>query len=62
MERVPEQDRPAHMMLHNLALNLGVLLGSLIGPILGDTFGLRDALFISAALRLIAGFLIWRWG
>jgi hypothetical protein len=28
MERVPEDDRPAHMTLHNLVLNLGILAGS----------------------------------
>ena len=32
METVPDDDRPAHMAIHNLALNLGILLGSLLGP------------------------------
>jgi predicted MFS family arabinose efflux permease len=62
MERVPEDDRPAHMALHNLALNLGVLIGSLVGPLLGGWLGLQNALFASAALRLAAGILLMMWG
>jgi MFS family permease len=61
MERVPEDDRPAYMALHNLALNVGILAGSLLGPALGAWTGLRAALFISAALRLLAGLMLWRW-
>lgn len=59
MERVPDDDRPAHMALHNLALNIGILVGSFLGPALGDWLGLRTALFISAGLRLLAGGLFW---
>ncbi len=62
MERVPQVERPAYMTLHNMALSLGVLLGSLLGPALGDWFGLREALFISAGLRLFAAGLVWLWG
>jgi MFS family permease len=62
MDRVPEDDRPAHMALHNLVLNLGVLAGSTLGPLLGDWLGLRQALLISAALRLLGGILLGLWG
>jgi MFS family permease len=62
MERVPPGDRPAHMTLHNLALNLGVLAGSLLGPISAGLFGLQPALYLSAALRLLAAGLFWLWG
>jgi predicted MFS family arabinose efflux permease len=61
-ERVPADDRPAHMALYNLALNFGSLSGSLVGTLLAGWLGLREALLISAALRLVAGFLLWRWG
>ncbi|MBP7690588.1 MAG: MFS transporter [Anaerolineales bacterium] len=61
MERVPEDDRPAHMALHNLALNFGILLGSLLGPALGEGFDLRTAILISAALRVVGGLLLARW-
>jgi hypothetical protein len=62
MERVPAEDRPAHMALHNLALNLGILGGSLLGPLLGDWLGLRSALAVSGLLRALAGILLMVWG
>jgi MFS family permease len=55
MEVVPEDDRPPYMALHNLVLNLGMLAGSLVAPVLSQGFGLREAIYISAGLRLIAG-------
>jgi MFS family permease len=62
MERVPANDRPAHMTLHNLALNLGILAGSLLGPLTANLVGLQTALFIGAGLRLLAAGLFWIWG
>jgi MFS family permease len=62
MERVPEDDRPAHMAIHNLVLNLGILVGSLVGPLIGDLSGLRTTMYIGAGLRLLAGVLLWMWG
>jgi MFS family permease len=62
MERVPQDDRPAHMTLHNLVLNLGILAGSFIGPLLAGWFGLRETMFISAGLRLVGGILLVVWG
>jgi predicted MFS family arabinose efflux permease len=61
MERVPEDDRPAHMALHNLALNLGILIGSLAGPLLAEWIGLRDALWVASALRILGGVLLFLW-
>jgi len=55
MERVPEDDRPAHMALHNLVMNLGILSGSLLGPLLAQGLGLRHSLFLAGGLRLAAG-------
>lgn len=62
MEVVPDEDRPAYMALHNLALNLGILTGSIIAPLLADSTGLPQALIIGAGLRLVAGLLMIRWG
>ncbi len=62
MERVPDQDRPAHMALHNLALNLGILCGSFLGPFAGELVGLRTAVFVVGVLRAMVGLLIWWWG
>lgn len=61
MERVPEDDRPAHMALHNVVLNLAILVGSLTGPLIGDWMGLRSALLLGAGLRVLAAFLLARW-
>lgn len=62
MERVPSNDRAAHMALHNLALNLGILAGSLLGPVSADLIGTQPALILSAGLRLLAAGLFWLWG
>jgi MFS family permease len=62
MERVPEDDRPAHMALFNIVLNLGVLAGSLFGPVLGDWTGLQTAMVIGGILRIISAGVLWRWG
>jgi MFS family permease len=58
LERVPSDDRPAHMALHNIALNLGILLGSVSGPALAALVGLRTTLLASAALRLLSGIVL----
>ena len=62
MESVPENDRPAHMALHNIALNLGILFGSMIGPVLGEWFDLRTAMIISGVLRFLAAMMLGVWG
>ncbi|PWH19071.1 MAG: hypothetical protein DDG59_04125 [Anaerolineae bacterium] len=62
MERVPQDDRPAHMALHNLVLNLGMLGGSLLGSVVGEALGLRQAMLLAAALRLVGSYLLWKYG
>ncbi|MEW5959448.1 MAG: MFS transporter [Chloroflexota bacterium] len=62
MERIPEDDRPAHMAFHNLVLNIGILTGSLIGPLMGGALGLRVTILLAAVLRLLGGVLIGIWG
>ena len=62
MDRVPEDDRPAHMALFNITLNLGVLIGSLLGPVLGDLTGLQTAMVIGGLVRILSAGVFWRWG
>ncbi len=62
MEKVPSDDRPAHMALHNLALNLGILAGSLLGPVAADLMGTQPSLILSAGLRLVAAGFFFLWG
>jgi len=62
MERVPADDRPAHMAIHNLSLNIGILAGSLLGPVSAELIGLQASLFLGAGLRLLAAGFLWLWG
>ncbi len=62
MEKVPDDQRPAGMALHNVVLNIGILLGSLAAPLLGNWMGPQSALFVVAGLRFLAGGLFWIWG
>lgn len=62
MDRVPADDRPAHMAVHNLALNVGILAGSLLGPVSAHWIGLQPSLYLSAGLRLLAAGFFWLWG
>ena len=62
MEKVPEDDRPAHMALFNLTLNCGVLIGSLSGPLLGNIIGIQEAILVCAILRIVSAGVLFRWG
>ena len=62
MERVPADDRAAHMALHNLALNLGILGGSLLGPVAANLLGTQPSLILGAGLRLLAAGFFFLWG
>ncbi len=61
MERIPHDDLPAHMALNNMAGNIALLVGSMLGPLLADALGLREAILISAAVRVLAGVALVRW-
>ncbi len=62
LELTPEDKRPSHLALYNLALNMATLSGTMLGPFLADWVGLRAALFIIAALRIGSGLAMARWG
>lgn len=62
LEKVPQDDRPAHLAWYNLVLNAAILLGSLAGPLLGSWLGLSAALGLCAVFRVLAALCIWRWG
>jgi MFS family permease len=62
LEHVPDDDRPNHLALYNLALNVAVLSGTMLGPVLAELTGLREALFVMFALRVLSGLALARWG
>lgn len=62
LEIIPDDRRPSHLALYNLALNIATLSGTMLGPVLADLTGLREALLIIAAVRLVSGLVVTRWG
>lgn len=62
LERIPEETRPAHLAVYNLAFNAALLGGTLLGPFLGDWLGLREALLLVFVLRTSSGLALARWG
>jgi MFS family permease len=62
LERIPEDDRPAHLAWYNIILNAAVLFGSLAGPFLAGYIGLSLGLIVFGLLRLLAGVAILKWG
>lgn len=62
LEMTPDDKRPSHLALYNLALNMATLAGTMLGPFLAEGVGLRTALFIIAALRVGSGLAMARWG
>jgi MFS family permease len=62
LEKIPADQRPAHLAWYNLALNAAVLGGSLIGPALAGEIGIVAALGVAAGGRLLAAISLWRWG
>lgn len=62
LEHIPAHDRPPHLAWYNIVLNASVLIGSLAGPAIAEMMGLSGALLLFAVLRLLAGFVILKWG
>jgi MFS family permease len=62
LEKVPPQDRPAHMAWYNLILNAAILIGSVAGPAIAGIVALPVALILFGVGRLASGLAILRWG
>jgi MFS family permease len=58
LEKIPADDRPAHLTWYNMAINLAVLICGLLAPLVANLVGLQGAMAISVILRLLAGILI----
>jgi MFS family permease len=62
LERIPPDDRPAHLAWYNIALNAAILVSSFVGPLIADATSLTIALVIFAVLRTLSGLAILRFG
>lgn len=62
LEKIPIEDRPAHLAWYSVILNASILIGSLTGPLISQSVGLVAALIVVALLRLLSGLVILRWG
>ena len=62
LERIPPADRPSHLAWYIMIVNTSLLVSSLIAPLIADRIGLAAALILFAALRILAGLGILRWG
>jgi MFS family permease len=62
LESVPEDNRPVHLALYNMALNVAVLSGTLLSPSVANIIGLRETLILAFVLRLISSLALHRWG
>lgn len=61
LEVTPEDKRPSHMAIYNLALNAATFSSTMLGPVMADLMGLREALFIIFVLRIGSGLAVARW-
>ena len=48
--------------VYNLILNVAMLSGTMLGPLMADVIGLREILYVAAALRVASGLALARWG
>ncbi|MBM3180377.1 MAG: MFS transporter [Chloroflexi bacterium] len=62
LENIPPDDRPAHLAWYIIIFNLAVLVSSIMGPLIADVIGLVSALIIFGLLRIVAGFVLLKWG
>jgi MFS family permease len=62
LERIPENDRQAHLAWYNLAINAAILGCGLLSPQIINLVGLVPGMGLAVAVRLLAGLAILRWG
>ena len=62
LEHIPAHDRTSYLAWYTIILNSAILIGSLAGAAIAEVIGLSSALVLFGALRMLAAFLILRWG
>lgn len=62
LDHVPQADRSTWLGISFLTGNAAVLLGALLGPVGARWIGVQNSFLIFAAMRLLIGLVILRWG
>ena len=62
LEHIPAHDRPSYLAWYTIILNGAILIGSLTGAAVAELIGLSSALVLFGALRMLAAFMVLRWG
>ena len=62
LENIPPHDRPSYLAWYTVVFNFATLASSLVGPLVADQIGLASALILFGVLRIVAGFIILKWG
>ncbi len=62
LELIPDDSRPTHLAMYNLALNVAILASAMLASFLIDWLSGYQVMFIIFALRLCSGFILARWG
>jgi MFS family permease len=62
LENIPPHDRPSHLAWYTIMFNFAVLASSIAGPLIADVMGLAPALILFGVLRIVAGFILLKWG
>jgi hypothetical protein len=61
-ENIPMENRAGSISWYILASNASILIGSLLGPQIAGWIGFPLAMALFAALRILSGMAILRWG
>lgn len=62
LERMPDDERPAHMSWYNISYNAAVLIGSMGGPLIASIIGYESAFWVFAFGRAMIGIVLLLWG
>ncbi len=62
LDNVPDTERPSWLSVNQVLGNAAILLGALLGPLLARGIGTPNALIAFGGLRLLVGFILFKWG
>lgn len=62
IEKIPAPNKSPYMAWYSMILNAAILIGSIAGPLIASWVGIKNSLFIFAAIRILSGAAILRWG